>query len=150
MHSCLYFTHLCVQLSAGDSNFNNTLFQWFFGFFGTPCRAFALIPQGSTQQKPWRPCWCSRQKSLIKILLNWNTNMAAVTSCANALLIRKEEENSHLCAGMLMNMSSTVCPPKKYPYNNRILSIEGTFFGTHCIIASFSLSFVEKQYVLLF
>jgi hypothetical protein len=54
--------------------------------------------------------------------------MAAVTSCANALLIRKEEENSHLCAGMLMNMSSTVCPPKKYPYNNRIISIEGTFF----------------------
>jgi hypothetical protein len=27
----------------------------------------------------------SKQKSLIKILLNWNTNMAAVTSCANAL-----------------------------------------------------------------
>ena len=48
-------------------------------------RAFALIPQGPTQQKPWRPCWCSRQKSLIKIILNWNTNMAAVTSCANAL-----------------------------------------------------------------
>jgi hypothetical protein len=22
--------------------------------------------------------------------------------------------------------------PKKYPYNNRIISIEGTFFGTHC------------------
>jgi hypothetical protein len=20
-----------------------------------------LIPQGPTQQKPWRPCWCSRQ-----------------------------------------------------------------------------------------
>jgi hypothetical protein len=48
-------------------------------------RAFALIPQGPTQQKPWRPCWCFRQKSLIKIILNWNTNMAAVTSCANAL-----------------------------------------------------------------
>ena len=48
-------------------------------------RAFALIPQGPTQQKPWRPCWCSRQKRLIKILLNWNTNMATVTSCANAL-----------------------------------------------------------------
>ena len=48
-------------------------------------RAFALLPQGSTQQKPWRPCWCSRQKSPIKILLNWNTNMVAVTSCANAL-----------------------------------------------------------------
>jgi hypothetical protein len=29
--------------------------------------------------------WCSRQKSLIKILLNWNTNMAAVTSCANVI-----------------------------------------------------------------
>jgi hypothetical protein len=27
-----------------------------------------------------------RQKSLIKIILNWNTNMAAVTSYANALL----------------------------------------------------------------
>jgi hypothetical protein len=27
--------------------------------------------------------------------------------------------------------SSTVCPKKKYPYNNRIISIEGTFFGTH-------------------
>jgi hypothetical protein len=26
-------------------------------------------------------------KSLIKIILNWNTNMAAVTSCANALFI---------------------------------------------------------------
>ena len=38
---------------------------------------------GPTHQKPWRPCWCSRQKNLIKILLNWNTNMAAVTSCAN-------------------------------------------------------------------
>jgi hypothetical protein len=49
-------------------------------------RAFALIPQGPTQQKPWRPCWCFIQKSLIKIILNWNTNMAAVTSCANALL----------------------------------------------------------------
>jgi hypothetical protein len=52
-------------------------------------RAFVLIPQGPTQQKPWRPCWCSRQKSLIKILLNWNTDMAAVTSCANALLAIK-------------------------------------------------------------
>jgi hypothetical protein len=38
-------------------------------------RAFALILQAPTQQKPWRPCWCSRQKSLIKIILNWNTNM---------------------------------------------------------------------------
>jgi hypothetical protein len=26
-----------------------------------------------------------KKKSLIKIILNWNTNMAAVTSCANAL-----------------------------------------------------------------
>jgi hypothetical protein len=43
-------------------------------------RAFALIPQGLTQQKPWRPCWCFRQNNLIKIILNWNTNMAAVTS----------------------------------------------------------------------
>ena len=51
-------------------------------------RAFALIPRGPTQQKPWRPCWCSRQKSLIKIILNWNTSMAAVTSCANALCSR--------------------------------------------------------------
>jgi hypothetical protein len=42
-------------------------------------RAFAIIPHAGT--KGW-PCWCSRQKSLI---LNWNTNMAAVTSCANAL-----------------------------------------------------------------
>jgi hypothetical protein len=25
--------------------------------------AHALIPQGPTQQKSWRPCWCSRQKS---------------------------------------------------------------------------------------
>ena len=49
--------------------------------------AFALIP---TQQEPRRrPCWCSRQKSLIKILLNWNTNMAAVTLCANALYLRQ-------------------------------------------------------------
>jgi hypothetical protein len=40
---------------------------------------------GSNSTKPWRPCWCSRQKNLITILLNWNTNMAAVTSCANAL-----------------------------------------------------------------
>ena len=45
--------------------------------------AFALIPQGPAQQKPWRPCWCSRQKSLIlKIILDWNTNIA---SCANAI-----------------------------------------------------------------
>jgi hypothetical protein len=50
-------------------------------------RAIPLIPKGPTQQKSWRPCWCSRQKSLIKIILNWNTNMAAVTSCANALYI---------------------------------------------------------------
>ena len=49
-------------------------------------RAFALIPQIPTQQKSWPPCWYSRQKSLIKFLFNWNTNMAAVTSCANALL----------------------------------------------------------------
>ena len=48
-------------------------------------RAIPLIPKGPTQQKSWRPCWCSRQKSLIKTILNWNTNMAAVTSCANAL-----------------------------------------------------------------
>jgi hypothetical protein len=26
-------------------------------------------------------------------------------------------------------LASTVCPPKKYPYNNRIISIEGTFLG---------------------
>ena len=37
-------------------------------------REFSLIPQGPTQQNPWRPCWCPRQKSLIKIILNWNTN----------------------------------------------------------------------------
>ena len=49
-------------------------------------RLHSLPMQGSTQQKRWRPCWCSRQKRLIKIILNWNTNMAAVTSCANALL----------------------------------------------------------------
>jgi hypothetical protein len=49
-------------------------------------RAFALIRQGPTQQKSCRPCWCFIQKSLIKIILNWNTNMAAVTSYANALL----------------------------------------------------------------
>jgi predicted methyltransferase len=29
-------------------------------------RAFALIPQEQTQQNPWRPCWCSRQKILMK------------------------------------------------------------------------------------
>jgi hypothetical protein len=28
--------------------------------------------------------------------------------------------------------------PKKYPYNNRIISIEGTFLGTHCISESLS------------
>jgi hypothetical protein len=26
-------------------------------------------------------------------------------------------------------MHSTVCPPKKYPYNNRIIAKEGTFLG---------------------
>ena len=50
-------------------------------------RAFGLIPQEATQQKPRRPYWCSRQKSLIKILLNWNINMTAVTPCANALYV---------------------------------------------------------------
>ena len=46
-----------------------------------------------TQQKSWRPCWCSRQKSLIKIILNGNANMAAVTSCANALFCTSETFN---------------------------------------------------------
>ena len=41
-------------------------------------REFAFIPRGPTQQKPWRSCWWSRPKTLIKIILNWNTNMAAV------------------------------------------------------------------------
>ena len=49
--------------------------------------------EDATQQKPWRPCWCSRQKSVIKIILNWTINMAAVTSCANALL-RPDEGTS--------------------------------------------------------
>jgi hypothetical protein len=53
----------------------------------TTYRAFALNPHGPTQQKPWRSGWCSRQKSLIEIVLNWNTNMAAVKSCANALQV---------------------------------------------------------------
>jgi hypothetical protein len=61
--------------------------QSFTNIFISDYRAFALISQRPTQQKPWRPCWCSRQKSLIQIILNWNTNMAAVTSCANALFI---------------------------------------------------------------
>ena len=47
------------------------------------------IPQGSTQQKPWRPCWRFRQKSLIKILLNWNTNM---TKCNTS----KSEKNKEI------------------------------------------------------
>ena len=41
----------------------------------------------------------SRQKSLIKVILNRNTNMAAVTSCANALLF--------LCAQVCINMVKT-------------------------------------------
>ena len=55
--------------------------------FAHDVTAAMLVFQFKNQQKPWWPCWCSRQKSLIKILLNWNTNMAAVTSCANALLL---------------------------------------------------------------
>ncbi len=43
-------------------------------------RAFALGPWGTRQQRRWRPYWCTWQKHLIKIMLSWHTNMAAVTS----------------------------------------------------------------------
>jgi hypothetical protein len=59
-------------------------------FLYTLYRVFAFFLQGPTQQikaMAWRPCRRSRQKSVINILLNWNTNMAAVTSCANALYV---------------------------------------------------------------
>ena len=32
MHTCQYFTHFAFSLVLGHSNFNNTLFQWFWGF----------------------------------------------------------------------------------------------------------------------
>ena len=45
------------------------------------------------------------------------------TSSDNAIVLEQSEELSD-------NKSEyTVCPPKKYPYNNRIISIEGTFLG---------------------
>jgi hypothetical protein len=55
----------------------------------TPPPPHPPIPQGSTQQKPWRPYWRFRQKSLIKILLNWNTNM---TKCNTS----KSEKNKEI------------------------------------------------------
>ena len=51
MHPCQFFTHLCVQLSARAFNFNNTLFQWFFGFFGTPCTVYFNSLQGVPKKR---------------------------------------------------------------------------------------------------
>jgi hypothetical protein len=37
MHLINILWIFAFSLVLGHSNFNNTLFQWFFGFFGTPC-----------------------------------------------------------------------------------------------------------------
>ena len=49
----------------------------------TPSRAFSLSPWGLKQQRNWRPCWCTFQKNIFKILLSRYTNMAAMTSVLN-------------------------------------------------------------------
>jgi hypothetical protein len=59
------------KLQRGMRLTSNSSFNFCKLWFHFSYRAFALIPQGPTQQKPWRPCWCSRQKSLIKIIFNW-------------------------------------------------------------------------------
>ena len=51
-------------------------------------RAFSLSPWGLRQQRSWRPCWCNFQKNIFKILLSRYTNMAPMTSHANALYIQ--------------------------------------------------------------
>ena len=44
-----------------------------------------------TQQRSWRPCWCTLQENLFKILLSWYTSMAAVTSHENYPYISSEQ-----------------------------------------------------------
>jgi hypothetical protein len=58
------------KLQRGMRLTSNSSFNFCKLWFHFSYRAFALIPQGPTEQKPWRPCWCSRQKSLIKIIFN--------------------------------------------------------------------------------
>jgi hypothetical protein len=43
------------SLVLGHSNFNNTLFQWFCGFFGTPC--IWQIGKAMYAWKKWRHAW---------------------------------------------------------------------------------------------
>ena len=48
MHPCQYFTHLwhfAFGLVLGHSNFNNTLFQWFFVFLGHPVQGVPKNPK---------------------------------------------------------------------------------------------------------
>jgi hypothetical protein len=42
MHLVNILRIFVVSLVLGHSNFNNTLFQWFFGVFGTPCSLRAV------------------------------------------------------------------------------------------------------------
>jgi hypothetical protein len=44
MQPCQYFSQI-LRIFA-HSNFNNTLFQWFCGFFGTACMCARSVLQG--------------------------------------------------------------------------------------------------------
>ena len=60
--------------------------QWVEVYFiNCVLSAFALIPKGPKLNKRHGGHVGVPDKSLIKILLNWNTNMATVMYCANAL-----------------------------------------------------------------
>ena len=65
--------------------------------------AFSLSPWGLKQQRSWRPCWCTFQKNIFKILLSRYTNMAAMTShanapyCTNILLFYISGDNAEPC-----------------------------------------------------
>jgi hypothetical protein len=65
-----------------------------------------------------------------------NSIQVCLRTLVFSIVLRHSNYNNRIISikGTFLGTPCTVCPPKKYPYNNRIISIEGTFWGTHCIV----------------
>jgi hypothetical protein len=86
---------------------------------------FLLISKGPTQQKPKQSFLCSRQKKPIKIHLIWNTDMATVTSCANALSkIIPSSSLSRICEKYNLFIMSAIRTRKTKVRKNTMISKE--------------------------
>ena len=88
--------HLCVQLSARAIQILTIrYFNGFAVFLGLPVERLHSFPKRDQLNKNHGDhvgVPNTKESLKFKFLLNWNVNMAAVTSCVNALLYTKYEE----------------------------------------------------------